>query len=294
MFLLGDLALDSTFRHVQEVNLAALRAVPQTMIDRLKKMIEREDKYFIMTGSDPRDEFGCCPSDSVGAANRLVEAGILHSWHPPAAPASCPSTIYAFRGEIHPEAGKPSFIINEEFRRHVSGHLVKPGAKLKAALIGVVRWSLMAFVGLTLGLILIGRGSGGKPGPKEELVPDFKLPKGKVVLVCFFHGTEKCDGCRKLESYTRKVLDAQFQGEIARQQILYQDVATDDPRNRNLVSKYAAPNIIVQVSLIFVKDRQIVEKKYLDRAYDLAYENKEAEFSQYLESELRRILEGTK
>jgi hypothetical protein len=60
-----------------------------------------------------------------------------------------------------------------------------------------------------------------------------------------------------------------------------------------LVSKYAAPNIIVQVSLASVKDGKIVERKYLDRAYDLAYENKEAEFAQYLESELRRFLEGT-
>jgi hypothetical protein len=292
MFLLGDMPLDSTFRHVQEVNMAALRTAPQTMIDRLKKMIEREDKYFIMTGSDPRDEFGCCPSDHVGAANRLVEAGVLHSWHPPAVPASCPSTIYAFRGEIHPEAGKPSFIINEEFRRYVADHLVKPADRLKTALVGLARWVLMAFVGLTLGLVLIGKG-GGKPGGTEDLAPDFNFPKGKAVLVCFFHGTEKCDGCRRLEVLTRKVLDTRFQAEMLQRQLLYHDIATDAPRNRDLVSKYAAPNIIVQVSLASVKDGKIVERKYLDRAYDLAYENKEAEFAQYLESELRRFLEGT-
>ena len=133
IFLLGDLPLASTFEHADEIDMSALYRTPENMIAKLRKLVEREDKYLILTGSDPHDEFGCCPSDDVGAANRLVEAGVLDCWHPPSAPAACPSTVYAFRGEIAVAEKRPSFTIDREFRRTVTEYLTpawKSGKKL--------------------------------------------------------------------------------------------------------------------------------------------------------------------
>jgi hypothetical protein len=80
--------------------LAALRAAPHDLKRRLLRLIETREPYLVLTGSDPAEAGGCCPSTQVGAANRLVAAGALRSYAPPAPPDSCTATFYAFPGEI--------------------------------------------------------------------------------------------------------------------------------------------------------------------------------------------------
>ncbi len=99
--------------------LTAIKLAPAGMIERLRKMIEARDPYFILTGSDPSETGGCCPSDDIGAANSLVAADILEFWTSPAGTDACPSVFYAFAGEIGSRDQKPSFTINEDLRQEV-------------------------------------------------------------------------------------------------------------------------------------------------------------------------------
>lgn len=108
--------------HSRPARLEALDEASEAMRRRLGTFLSRGDEYFILTGSDPSQKEGCCPSNEVGNANQLVEAGILES-HGAASGADCPVTIYAFAGEIREAGASPTFIRNEALRERVQARL---------------------------------------------------------------------------------------------------------------------------------------------------------------------------
>jgi hypothetical protein len=128
----------------------ALADAAEPMRRRLVKLIERKDEYFLLVGSDPADKDGCCPSDDVGRANALVKAGVLEAWTA-SAEASCPSTVYAFSGEIASRGERPAFVRNDKLRAEVQEFIrSKKGIPARLA----VRLSLIAVLlaGAALGL----------------------------------------------------------------------------------------------------------------------------------------------
>ena len=116
--LLGDLPFESSRPPARTLSMDALVDAAEPMRRRLVKLIERKDDYFLLVGSDPADKDGCCPSDDVGHANALVKAGVLEAWTA-SAEASCPSTVYAFSGEIASRGERPAFVKNEKLRADV-------------------------------------------------------------------------------------------------------------------------------------------------------------------------------
>jgi hypothetical protein len=130
--LLGDLPLAETFSNSGELRMEALGEVDEPMRQRLRHMIERGDKQFVLTGSDPRNPFGCCPDPQVLSANKLVENGVLSSYRTPTPPDSCPTTLYAMRGELKPMGGKPVVEVDETFRARVAEALKNLGEPAEA------------------------------------------------------------------------------------------------------------------------------------------------------------------
>lgn len=112
-------------------DLSALDEMPSETKERLLKLIASQSEYFIITGSDPLDLAGCCPSDGVRAANQLVGAGILQVVQSKSTPDSCPVNIYAFSGEIKAGDSKPEFTIDREFRQKIKGYLTSVKSKRK-------------------------------------------------------------------------------------------------------------------------------------------------------------------
>lgn len=121
--LLGELPLADSFSAPVALRWEALADTDAEMRTRLQKLITRGDKQFVLTGSDPRVQWGCCPSDAVHQANRLVEAGILMCWSAPLPPDACPTTLYAFAGELRAVAGRPQAQIDATFRAAVLARL---------------------------------------------------------------------------------------------------------------------------------------------------------------------------
>jgi len=138
--LLGDLALHS--RTEGKTDFDALDGIPAAMKRRLRAVLSRNEDYFILTGSDPAQKDGCCPSNDVGVANGLVQAGILES-HGAGTNSDCPVTLYAFASEIRAGIGKPKFVRSEAFRAAVL-HRLESGP----------RWSRKAALRLSLAVLL--------------------------------------------------------------------------------------------------------------------------------------------
>lgn len=147
--LLEDLPLEEAVAAPRKTDLDALDGIPETMKRRLLAMITRGDEHFIITGSDPAQKDGCCPSNEVGVANRLADAGLLDAFC--AAPNSdCPVTLYAFAGEIRRRGDKPAFSRNEGLRTTVKDRL-EQGPRFSRTLL--LRAALAA--GLAVALIVL-------------------------------------------------------------------------------------------------------------------------------------------
>ncbi len=283
--LLERAPLVNTFPDIEAIDVDALLRMPTRMISRLSKMIERGDAYFILTGSDPTDEYGCCPSDDVGAASRLVEAGILQAWRPPSPPDSCPTATYAFTGEVKIDGRRPTFVLNEDLRRSVMDHLAH--VRRRRLLAAAAKWSLSLFVAVSVLVALLSDRTGG-PAADERLMQR-DLPRGEAVMVYFFRVTERCPPCRKMEKFAKEALDRHFSDELRRGKVRFSVMNMDLPANRHFRERYGL--FTSSVVLVAVKDGSEIRSKVLGRRGG-GYPDSEDEFAEMVRTEVGAFLEG--
>ena len=291
IFLLSDTPLESAFCQSKNIDMAVLEGAPESMISRLKKMIERGDGYFILTGSDPRDAFGCCPSGDVGASNRLVEAGLLDCWHPPAPPQSCSSTVYAFSGEIRVDGEKPSFTINSDFRRTVMDRLGQTRKNKKRLPAAVMRWSLLVFAAVSIGFAVLGEIREDAAIGQRLFAREIALSHGEAVVVCFFHREQRCDFCDRMETLTKRALQRYFSRETREGRLYFRDIDMDAAANRGPAQRYGA--FTSSIVLVRIKDGKEEQSKLLEDAWYLAgFAGSEEEFLRMMKTEITRFMEG--
>ncbi|HZE98083.1 MAG TPA: hypothetical protein VE981_13720 [Planctomycetota bacterium] len=132
-------------------DLDAIHDVSSAMRKRLKTVLERGEDYFILTGSDPAQKDGCCPSNEVGEANRLVQAGVLSSSADNSNP-ECPATIYAFAAETRRLTSKPTFVRNEPLRAAVKDR-IEQGPRLSKKL--MLRFGLVVLMAAALAVLAV-------------------------------------------------------------------------------------------------------------------------------------------
>jgi hypothetical protein len=113
---------------LSEQVLESLADISDQLRERLQRLIDESEPYFILTGSDPEDSQGCCPSTQVGEANRLVELGFLSCYRESAAADNCTTTIYALASEIGAGESRPEFRINAANRLAAAAALTRTGA----------------------------------------------------------------------------------------------------------------------------------------------------------------------
>ena len=151
--LLEAPAPEEESRAPRKTDLAALDEIPESMKRRLLALLSRGDEHFILTGSDPAQKDGCCPSNEVGVANRLADAGVLDSFC--AAPnTDCPVTLYAFAGEIRRQGDKPAFVRNEALRAAAKERLEQGPALSRKLALRIALVALMAAAIVTLAIAL--------------------------------------------------------------------------------------------------------------------------------------------
>jgi hypothetical protein len=151
--LLEDLPLEAGPYRPRKTELGALDEIPESMKRRLLALVSRGDEHFILTGSDPAQQDGCCPSNEVGVANRLADAGVLDSLC--AAPnTECPVTLYAFSGEIRKQGGKPAFVRNEVLRVAVKDRLEHGPGLSRKLVVRIAFVALLAAAMVTLAMAI--------------------------------------------------------------------------------------------------------------------------------------------
>jgi hypothetical protein len=265
----------------------SLQLISSVLRKRLLDILENHKDYFILTGSNREDQFGCCPSDEVTMADSLVRAGILCSTRESTSEDACPLTIYALRDEMSMEGGKLQFTQDETFRLEVLERLIKfhRGWPKK-----ILTWILLIFVAGSIILALtrfIGpSGNSGRHGLYEQL--DVSRPDG--IAVVLFHYQRRCEQCLSLERFTGEVLKENYTGMVAAKQLQFKEVIMDDPENRNLVEGLD----LVTSTVVLIRFEGMEEDTTLVLARSWELYDKETEFKQMLINQLDNILEERK
>jgi hypothetical protein len=232
---------------VQKVDLNELDYHALKLMPRLLGLIEKDRKYFVLTGSDPADEMGCCPSDEVGEANRLVEAGILSAVGQETYGNACPVSYYAFKDEIFVHDEEIHFKKNQEIREKVYQLLKKPGLpKYKS----FFKWILLGFVFASLVFAILNMMNNPVLKEHYSLYKQFSVTNDDEVLVLLFHNRIRCTMCLNMEAHVQTLLSGKYAELVEDKQIRFLLLDMNDPDNKYLIDKfglYTASIVIVQI-----------------------------------------------
>lgn len=232
--LLDDIIPVAANKTEYATDLTCLPNISKTTRTRLLKLIDQEKKYFVLIGNEPDDKLGCCPSEEVSEANRLVKYGILEAFGEPVKGDSCPVTLYSFKGELKAGMDGLDGEINHEFREKVRNGLTKVqphGMKRN------LKWLLLAF--LLVSIILAFRQCYQQTyitQDDQSLIKLLNLMKVNQVQVVLFHNQKRCFQCRKMELHTMEVLNASYADQLDKGQLAYKSIIIDDPENFALVN----------------------------------------------------------
>jgi len=108
-----------------------------------------------------------------------------------------------------------------------------------------------------------------------------------VVRVYYFHTTQRCASCKKIEALSAEAIRAGFARELGEGRLEWQVVNIDDPANRHFTADYQ-----LYTKSVVVVDRvngQQVRWKNLPKVWELLQDEKG--FRLYVQSEVKGYLE---
>jgi hypothetical protein len=108
-----------------------------------------------------------------------------------------------------------------------------------------------------------------------------------VVRVYYFHTTQRCASCKKVEALSAEAIRAGFEHELGDGRLEWQVVNVEDPQNRHFTADYQ-----LYTKSVVVVDRangQQVRWKNLPKVWELLQDEKG--FRLYVQSEVRAYLE---
>jgi len=260
-----------------------LRFISEKLRKRILKLLDENRKYFVLIGNEAEDKLGCCPSEEVSEANRLVKYGILSSFSEPAQGDSCPVSLYSFKGELTVTENEITGEPDSEFRKKVRSMLKKSS---DSGIKQVLKWILLGFVLISFVMAARQCYDRSTTSSDEQMIFSQLYPeKNDQVLVILFHNKKRCYQCLQMEEYTRDVLNEFYANEMASGQLAFKTLVIDDPENATLVEHYG----IFAATLVFVnfEEKEIVNAKVLFDATGLYRE--EDEFKKYIQSELQQF-----
>ena len=155
---------------------------------------------------------------------------------------------------------------------------VSEGKKLDMTGKSVITLLLLLFVGASVGYFVYQESVGRGGGPRVE---DWSQVEHKVVAY-FFHASQRCETCRKIESYAREALEGPSYADAWRSGLLeWRDLSYEDPRNEELVREYG----VLTSTVVLVAWRQGQDKRWknLERVWELVHDKNA--FIEYVRSE---------
>jgi len=238
---------------VQETNLSELDYHSMKLLPRLMGLIEKDRKYFILTGSDPTDEMGCCPSDEVGEANRLVDAGVLSAISQEVYGNACPVNYYAFKDEIFVHDEDIQFKKNQEIRKKVYQLLKKSGQPQYKSLI---KWILLGFVIVSLVLAILKMTDKSSKNDNYSLYEQLSVANDDAILVLLFHNRVRCAMCLNMEEHVQYLLSGKYAELVEDKKIQFFLIDMNKPENKNLIDRFGLYTASVVIVKLMDKEEQ--------------------------------------
>lgn len=106
-------------------------------------------------------------------------------------------------------------------------------------------------------------------------------PNSDVITAYYFHGTQRCATCRKLEAYSREALETGFPEDIADSSIVFTIINYDLDENRHYIDDYGLYTKALILSK--VSDGNEVEWKNFDKIWKLVRDKNE--YIEYVQKE---------
>jgi hypothetical protein len=280
--LLGKSQPEVITPHNHDSDLSVLKNISRELRSRLLDIIDNNKDYFILTGSNREDEYGCCPSDEVTMADQLVRKGILSASREKVTSEVCPITIYVFRNELSSKDGNLHFNQDQGFREELRNRLEKTNSGL---LKDTTRWALFIFIALTILLAIIRILGPSSPLPNNDLYTRLEVSRPSSIVLVLFHYSRRCEQCLAMERYSREVLTDDFPTMIQNEQLLFRQVVIDRYENRDLIESYG----LVTSTLAIIRFQGMEEDsiRVLDRSWTLF--DQEKEFKNMLTEELHQM-----
>jgi hypothetical protein len=278
-----DQKVNESNTEVHQVDLKQIDLNSLKLASRLRGLIDQDRKYFILTGSDPADELGCCPSDEVGEANKLVSAGLLSSVTQESYGDTCPVSYYAFRDEIFVQDGEIEFSKNAQIRREVRQLLRK---SKEHGYRRIIRWILLGFVGISLVFAFLKMSENFNDNKHYSLFEQLSVVNEDAIIILLFHNRVRCDMCLNMEQHVQSLLQSEYAEEISNNRIHFFLLDMNATENINHVDRFG----LYTASVIFVEMDNREEKQAIVLDDIWKDHDNEAAFKERIRRELEILL----
>lgn len=161
----------------------------------------------------------------------------------------------------------------------------------------IVSVALLVFVAVSVvWLVIQGQGSASgdlaspsaMEGDTASKPEDMPAAKPDRVVVYYFHTTNRCPTCHKIESYTREAVELKFQARLKDGSLEFRPINIEETGNEHYAGDYKLVTKSVIVSDL--EDGKEVRWKNLPKVWELTHD-KEA-FFKHIEDEVNQYLQG--
>jgi hypothetical protein len=143
-----------------------------------------------------------------------------------------------------------------------------------------------------VGLLLAGVAgvAGAADKPATAASPVAERGTNVQVTAYYFHGTMRCETCRKIEKQAREAIERRFAVEVAEKRLVFKPVNYDEPENAHFLKDYK----LAGPSLVLVREVGGKEQdwKLLGQTWESVHIPPKLDL--YVEEETARFLEGNK
>ena len=147
----------------------------------------------------------------------------------------------------------------------------------------IITAALLVFVAVSV-TVLVMRNSKA-PAASNEPVPTVTTG-GDRVIAYYFHRTQRCPTCLRIEELTHEIIHQQFGSETASGKLELQIVNVEDPGSEHFETDF---NLVSQsIVLVTLKDGKQTDWKNLDKIWELIGD--EPSFKTYVADEVRGAL----
>ena len=135
-------------------------------------------------------------------------------------------------------------------------------------------------------LSLVSAGS-GEVGPSGDTAGGEAANADREVVLYYFHGTRRCNTCRKIESYAQSAVESNFKDKLQAGALRWEVLNTDESVNAHFVDDFG----LVSSSLVVVemKGGDVVRHDVLQEAWTLV--RNESRFIEYVQQSVKKYFE---